>query len=122
MDKRKLKPIRQRGTPDRRGMGAEGDAISELFVPDENYKAHQQSVTRTLAAAGLSSKEIASMLPVPIEPPHQAEPAEGKSKKPRSYFLVANFRFPGNFCEIKKRETSHNSLQSAPVPDHHSHS
>jgi hypothetical protein len=33
---------KQRGYPDRRGMGAESDSISEEFVPSERYKAQQR--------------------------------------------------------------------------------
>jgi hypothetical protein len=58
---------KQRGYPDRRGMGAESDAISEQFVPNERYKAHQKAIAKTLTAAGLPLEKIADMLFVPIE-------------------------------------------------------
>ena len=58
---------KQRGYPDRRGMGAESDAISEQFVPNERYQAHQKAIAETLAAAGLPPEKIADMLFVPID-------------------------------------------------------
>jgi orotate phosphoribosyltransferase len=70
---------KQRGYPDRRGMGAESDAISELFVPNERHKAQQRGMVETLTAAGLNPQEIASMLSVPVDLP----PAEGtKGEEP----------------------------------------
>jgi hypothetical protein len=60
---------KQRGYPDRRGMGAESDAISEQFVPNERYKAQQKAMAETLIAAGLNPEKIASMLFVPVEQP-----------------------------------------------------
>jgi hypothetical protein len=53
---------KQRGYPDRRGMGSESDLISEKFVPSEQYKAQQKIMAQTLIAAGLSPEQIASML------------------------------------------------------------
>jgi hypothetical protein len=40
------KPTKQRGYPDRRGMGAESDVIAEKFVPSERYKAQQKGWLR----------------------------------------------------------------------------
>jgi hypothetical protein len=64
---------RQKGDPDRRGMGAESDAISEQFVPDARYKARQQAMARTLVAAGLSPDQIANMLSVPLDSYHEKD-------------------------------------------------
>ena len=52
---------KQRGYPDRRGMGAESDFISEQFVPSEGYKAQQKVMIETLIAAGVSPEKVASM-------------------------------------------------------------
>jgi hypothetical protein len=56
---------KQRGYPDQRGLWAESDTIVEQFVPSERYKAQQRATAETLIAAGLSPKQIASMLFVP---------------------------------------------------------
>jgi hypothetical protein len=71
---------KQRGYPDRRGMGAESDVIAEKFVPNEKYKAHQRTMAQTLMAAGLNSEQIASMLLVPVDLPSDKKP---ETKKPR---------------------------------------
>jgi hypothetical protein len=75
---------KQRGYPDRRGMGAESDAISEVFVPDERYKAQQKAIAETLAAAGLNQEKIASMLFVPVDlpPAEKAKAEKEKDEKP----------------------------------------
>jgi hypothetical protein len=41
--------MKQRGWPDRRGMGAQSDFISEQFVPDERQRAQQRVMAETLA-------------------------------------------------------------------------
>ena len=56
------KPKKQRGYPDRRGLWAESDVISEQFVPSERYQAQQRMMIQTLTAAGLSPQEIEKML------------------------------------------------------------
>jgi hypothetical protein len=53
---------KQRGYPDRRGLWAESDSISELFVPSPQYKAQQKMMAETLLAAGVSVEEIKGML------------------------------------------------------------
>jgi orotate phosphoribosyltransferase len=68
---------KQRGYPDRRGMGAESDAVSEQFVPNERYKAQQRGMVETLTAAGLNPQKIAGMLSVPVDLP-PAERAKGE--------------------------------------------
>jgi hypothetical protein len=75
---------RQRGDPDRRGMGAESDAISEQFVPNERYKVQQRAMVETLTAAGLGLEQIASMLLVPVDlpPDKRAKGEKLEEKKP----------------------------------------
>ncbi len=53
---------KQRGYPDRRGLWAESDSISEMFVPSEKYKAQQKMMAETLVAAGVSVEKIKDML------------------------------------------------------------
>jgi hypothetical protein len=66
---------RQKDDPDRRGMGAESDAISEQFVPSELYKAQQRVMAETLVAAGLSPVQISKMLSVPLDLPSEEDAA-----------------------------------------------
>jgi hypothetical protein len=58
---------KRRGSPDRRGMGAQSDFIAEQFVPSEHYKAQQMAMARRLSAAGLDPEQIASMFLVPVD-------------------------------------------------------
>ena len=58
---------KQRGYPDRRGMGAQSDFIAEQFVPSEPYKAEQRARVQALLAAGLSSEQVAKMLSISYE-------------------------------------------------------
>jgi hypothetical protein len=58
---------KQRGYPDRRGMGSESDLISETFAPNEQYKAQQKLMEQTFRIAGLSPEQIASMLCAPVD-------------------------------------------------------
>jgi len=53
---------KQRGYPDRRGLWAESDSISEMFVPSEKYKAQQKMMAEALLAAGVSLEKIKDML------------------------------------------------------------
>jgi hypothetical protein len=53
--------VKQRGYPDRRGMGAESDFISEQFVPNERYKMQQLAAARDLIAGGLDPELVAKM-------------------------------------------------------------
>jgi hypothetical protein len=59
--------VKQRGYPDRRGMGAQSDFISETFVPSEQHRSEQLTRAKALIAAGLSSERVAAMLCVPVE-------------------------------------------------------
>ena len=58
---------KQRGTPDRRGMGAQSDFIAEQFVPSEQYKAQQAAMVQKLMAAGLKPAELGKMFLVPVD-------------------------------------------------------
>lgn len=58
---------KQRGYPDRRGMGAQSDFIAEQFVPSEDYKTQQIEMVQRLIAAGVNSEQVASMFLVPFE-------------------------------------------------------
>jgi hypothetical protein len=60
----KYKP---RGTPDRRGMGAQSDFIAETFVPSEKYKAEQIARARSMIAAGVDPEQVARMFLVPLD-------------------------------------------------------
>ncbi len=65
---------KQRGWPDRRGMGSDSDTISEQFVPSERYKAQQLAMTETLIAAGFTQEQIDAMFPVPMGVPSNEKP------------------------------------------------
>ena len=43
--------MKQRGWPERRGMGAQSDFVSEKFVPSQRHKAQQQAIAEAIAAA-----------------------------------------------------------------------
>ena len=58
---------KQRGSPDRRGMGAQSDFIAERFVPSERYKAQQMVMAQKLIAAGLNPEQVASMFFIPVD-------------------------------------------------------
>jgi hypothetical protein len=56
-----------RGSPDRRGMGAQSDFIAERFVLSERYKAQQIAMAQKLIAAGLNPEQVASMFFIPVD-------------------------------------------------------
>jgi hypothetical protein len=58
---------KQRGYPDRRGMGAQSDFIAEQFIPSEQYKAEQMARVQKLLAAGVSPEQVAKMFSIPFE-------------------------------------------------------
>jgi hypothetical protein len=72
------KPIKihPRGYPDRRGLWAESDTITEKFVPSERHQAQQEAMIETLTAAGLNLEQIATMLSLPVSLPSSEEPQE----------------------------------------------
>jgi hypothetical protein len=58
---------KQRGYPDRRGMGAQSDFIAEQFVPSERYKAQQMAMVQRLIATGLNPEQLAGMFFIPVD-------------------------------------------------------
>jgi hypothetical protein len=52
---------RQRGSPDRRGMGAQSDFVNEAFVPNDSYKSQQLAIVEKLIAAGISREQLETM-------------------------------------------------------------
>jgi hypothetical protein len=71
--------VKQRGYPDRRGMGAESDFISEQFVPNERYKMQQLAAARDLIAGGLDPELVAKMF-VQLDLPSDLLPKDLLSK------------------------------------------
>ena len=71
---------KQRGSPDRRGMGAQSDFIAQQFVPSERYKAQQIAMVQSLVAAGLSPEQLAKMFFVPVDLPAGAKPNDEMSR------------------------------------------
>jgi hypothetical protein len=69
---------KQRGYPDRRGMGAQSDFIGETFVPSEEYKAQQTAMIQKLAAAGLNPQQLEKLFLVSAEPALDQEPRAEK--------------------------------------------
>jgi len=67
---------KQRGYPDRRGMGAESDFISEVFVPSEHYKGQQAAMAQMLIAGGLNPEQVASMFLIPFDAPSVENPKD----------------------------------------------
>jgi hypothetical protein len=53
--------MKPRGSPDRRGMGAQSDFIAEKFVPSEQYKAQQMAMVQKLTAAGMNPEQLEKM-------------------------------------------------------------
>ena len=56
-----------RGSPDRRGMGAQSDFMSETFVPGDGHKAEQRARAKVLLASGIPMVEVAAMLSIELE-------------------------------------------------------
>jgi hypothetical protein len=55
---------KSRGYPDRRGMGAQSDFISETFVPSREHEKAQISRAKILLNSGVPFAEVARMLSV----------------------------------------------------------
>ncbi len=73
--------MKRRGDPDRRGMGAQSDFISESFVPNVQHVAEQKARIRVLPASGLSAEEVAGIFSVPVDRVLEASSrAEGASE------------------------------------------
>jgi hypothetical protein len=58
---------KSRGYPDRRGMGAQSDFVSETFDPGERHKAEQVSRAGTLLRMGIAPEQVAEMLSLSLE-------------------------------------------------------
>jgi hypothetical protein len=57
---------KQRGYPDRRGMGAQSDFISESFIPSARHKEQLLMRAETLIALGIAPEQVAEMLSIPL--------------------------------------------------------
>jgi hypothetical protein len=58
--------VKPRGYPDRRGMGAQSDFVSETFVPSEEHRREQLRMASVLLSAGMSPERVAASLSLPI--------------------------------------------------------
>ena len=74
---------KRRGSPDRRGMGAQSDFIAEQFVPSEQYKAQQMALVQKLLASGVTSERVAAMFSVPFDLLSSAKPKDEEPKDPQ---------------------------------------
>jgi hypothetical protein len=54
-------------TPDRRGMGAQSDFISQTFVPSEAHSAEQLKIVRSLSALGSDPAEASARVGIPMD-------------------------------------------------------
>ena len=59
--------VKRRGSPDRRGMGAQSDFVSETFCPSESHAATQVAMARSLIAAGAKPESVAAMLSISVD-------------------------------------------------------
>ena len=59
---------RQRGTPDRRGMGAQSDFVAETFMPSEAYRVQQVAMMRRLSETGVSREQMEKLFLLPLSP------------------------------------------------------
>jgi hypothetical protein len=57
---------KQRGYPDRRGIGAQSDFISEPFIPSDRHKEQLLMRAETLIALGIAPEQVAEMLSIPL--------------------------------------------------------
>ena len=57
---------RQRGYPDRRGMGAQSDFLAETFRPSDEHQRAQILRAQALVRTGIPLAEVARMLSLPI--------------------------------------------------------
>lgn len=58
---------KQRGSPDRRGMGAPSDLVSQSFVPDAAQTAERTARARVLLGIGLPLEQVAEWLNEPVD-------------------------------------------------------
>jgi hypothetical protein len=59
--------IKPRGYPDRRGMGAQSDFLSETFVPSEEHRREQLRMAGVLLNMGMTPERVAASLSLPID-------------------------------------------------------
>ena len=59
--------MKRRGSPDRRGMGAQSDVLSEQFVPSEQHRKQLLQRARVLITSGIPIEDVARMLSLPME-------------------------------------------------------
>ena len=58
---------KQRGYPDRRGMGADSDPVAETFVPSPAHHDQQMTMARVLIGMGMPAERVAHSLSLPLE-------------------------------------------------------
>ena len=58
---------KQRGYPDRRGMGAQSDFISESFIPSDRHREQLLMRAETLITLGIAPEQVAEMLSIPLD-------------------------------------------------------
>jgi hypothetical protein len=56
-----------RGYPDRRGMGAQSDFISETFIPSKQHQEDQVNRAKALLNSGILLADVARMLSIPFD-------------------------------------------------------
>ena len=59
--------MKRRGSPDRRGMGAQSDFLSEQFVPSEQHRNQLLQRAHVLITSGIAIEDVARMLSLPME-------------------------------------------------------
>ncbi len=64
---RALDMAKARGYPDRRGMGAQSDFISETFVPEEQFRRERAVRARVLIASGIAPEQVAEMFSMSVD-------------------------------------------------------
>ena len=71
---------KSRGYPDRRGMGAQSDFISEQFVPSERYKAQQMAMAQKLIEAGMNPEQLETLFLFAVDQLSDEKPEGDKPK------------------------------------------
>jgi hypothetical protein len=72
---------KQRGYPDRRGMGAQSDFIGETFVPSGQYKAQQAAMIQKLITAGLNPEQLEKLFLLSADLISEEMPKDETSQK-----------------------------------------
>jgi hypothetical protein len=63
----RVEMAKQRGYPDRRGMGAQSDFISESFIPSDRHREQLLMRAETLITLGIAPEQVAEMLSIPLD-------------------------------------------------------